>query len=163
MFLLLTVLPLVGYCWLASASPGWLLEPPLLDSSQTQGDHRVIFHPFSWWAWFPSPLRPCFNVFQGKVVAQWVGPRDVLQDLRPRALRHHPLSQPVSKFHPCWGRSGTASPNTGHSPDAGRENKPKKGGICVANHTSPIDILILCNDGGYAMVQMQPFIENTPH
>uniref|UniRef100_A0A3B5KHQ6 1-acylglycerol-3-phosphate O-acyltransferase 9, like n=1 Tax=Takifugu rubripes TaxID=31033 RepID=A0A3B5KHQ6_TAKRU len=27
-----------------------------------------------------------------------------------------------------------------------------KGGICVANHTSPIDIVILCNDGGYAMV-----------
>uniref|UniRef100_A0A8C6P0Q0 1-acylglycerol-3-phosphate O-acyltransferase 9, like n=1 Tax=Nothobranchius furzeri TaxID=105023 RepID=A0A8C6P0Q0_NOTFU len=33
-----------------------------------------------------------------------------------------------------------------------RENKPKKGGICVANHTSPIDVVILCNDGGYAMV-----------
>uniref|UniRef100_H3DES7 1-acylglycerol-3-phosphate O-acyltransferase 9, like n=2 Tax=Tetraodon nigroviridis TaxID=99883 RepID=H3DES7_TETNG len=32
------------------------------------------------------------------------------------------------------------------------ENKPRRGGICVANHTSPIDILILCNDGGYAMV-----------
>lgn len=33
-----------------------------------------------------------------------------------------------------------------------RENKPNKGGICVANHTSPIDIVILCNDGCYAMV-----------
>uniref|UniRef100_A0A1A8L851 1-acylglycerol-3-phosphate O-acyltransferase 9, like n=1 Tax=Nothobranchius pienaari TaxID=704102 RepID=A0A1A8L851_9TELE len=33
-----------------------------------------------------------------------------------------------------------------------RENKPQKGGICVANHTSPIDVVILCNDGGYAMV-----------
>uniref|UniRef100_A0A7N6F760 Phospholipid/glycerol acyltransferase domain-containing protein n=1 Tax=Anabas testudineus TaxID=64144 RepID=A0A7N6F760_ANATE len=33
-----------------------------------------------------------------------------------------------------------------------RENKPQKGGICVANHTSPIDIVILCNDGCYAMV-----------
>lgn len=33
-----------------------------------------------------------------------------------------------------------------------RENRPKKGGICVANHTSPIDIVILCNDGCYAMV-----------
>ncbi|XP_074527498.1 glycerol-3-phosphate acyltransferase 3-like [Halichoeres trimaculatus] len=33
-----------------------------------------------------------------------------------------------------------------------RENKPKKGGICVANHTTPIDIVILCNDGCYAMV-----------
>ncbi|XP_049326443.1 glycerol-3-phosphate acyltransferase 3-like [Astyanax mexicanus] len=33
-----------------------------------------------------------------------------------------------------------------------RQNKPKKGGICVANHTSPIDVVILANDGGYAMV-----------
>nr|XP_033819621.1 glycerol-3-phosphate acyltransferase 3 isoform X1 [Geotrypetes seraphini] len=33
-----------------------------------------------------------------------------------------------------------------------KENKPKKGGICVANHTSPIDVLILANDGCYAMV-----------
>lgn len=33
-----------------------------------------------------------------------------------------------------------------------RENKPQKGGICVANHTSPIDIVILANDGCYAMV-----------
>uniref|UniRef100_A0A671VL39 Glycerol-3-phosphate acyltransferase 3 n=1 Tax=Sparus aurata TaxID=8175 RepID=A0A671VL39_SPAAU len=31
-------------------------------------------------------------------------------------------------------------------------NKPQKGGICVANHTSPIDIVILANDGCYAMV-----------
>ncbi|XP_063314821.1 glycerol-3-phosphate acyltransferase 3 [Pelobates fuscus] len=33
-----------------------------------------------------------------------------------------------------------------------KENRPKKGGICVANHTSPIDIIILANDGCYAMV-----------
>uniref|UniRef100_A0A8C7GLA9 Glycerol-3-phosphate acyltransferase 3 n=1 Tax=Oncorhynchus kisutch TaxID=8019 RepID=A0A8C7GLA9_ONCKI len=33
-----------------------------------------------------------------------------------------------------------------------KENKPQKGGICVANHTSPIDIVILANDGCYAMV-----------
>ncbi|CAF94330.1 unnamed protein product, partial [Tetraodon nigroviridis] len=33
-----------------------------------------------------------------------------------------------------------------------RENKPRKGGICVANHTSPIDVVILANDGCYAMV-----------
>ncbi|XP_030647232.1 glycerol-3-phosphate acyltransferase 3-like [Chanos chanos] len=33
-----------------------------------------------------------------------------------------------------------------------RENRPKKGGICVANHTSPIDVVILANDGCYAMV-----------
>ncbi|KAM9701097.1 LOW QUALITY PROTEIN: glycerol-3-phosphate acyltransferase 3, partial [Menidia menidia] len=33
-----------------------------------------------------------------------------------------------------------------------RENRPRKGGICVANHTSPIDVVILANDGCYAMV-----------
>ncbi|CAB1352926.1 unnamed protein product [Coregonus sp. 'balchen'] len=33
-----------------------------------------------------------------------------------------------------------------------KKNKPQKGGICVANHTSPIDIVILANDGCYAMV-----------
>ncbi|KAK1176187.1 glycerol-3-phosphate acyltransferase 3-like [Acipenser oxyrinchus oxyrinchus] len=33
-----------------------------------------------------------------------------------------------------------------------KENRPMKGGICVANHTSPIDIVILANDGCYAMV-----------
>uniref|UniRef100_A0A3Q1CMI1 Phospholipid/glycerol acyltransferase domain-containing protein n=1 Tax=Amphiprion ocellaris TaxID=80972 RepID=A0A3Q1CMI1_AMPOC len=34
----------------------------------------------------------------------------------------------------------------------GSENKPKNGGICVANHTSPIDVIILASDGCYAMV-----------
>uniref|UniRef100_UPI00358DDABF glycerol-3-phosphate acyltransferase 4-like n=1 Tax=Myxine glutinosa TaxID=7769 RepID=UPI00358DDABF len=33
-----------------------------------------------------------------------------------------------------------------------RENIPKKGGICVANHTSPIDTIILANHRCYAMV-----------
>ncbi|EPY76870.1 1-acylglycerol-3-phosphate O-acyltransferase 9 [Camelus ferus] len=33
-----------------------------------------------------------------------------------------------------------------------RQYKPQKGGICVANHTSPIDVLILTMDGCYAMV-----------
>ncbi|XP_028654883.1 glycerol-3-phosphate acyltransferase 4 [Erpetoichthys calabaricus] len=33
-----------------------------------------------------------------------------------------------------------------------RENRPKNGGICVANHTSPIDVIILASDGCYAMV-----------
>lgn len=37
---------------------------------------------------------------------------------------------------------------------AHRENKPQKGGICVANHTSPIDVVILANDGCYAMVSI---------
>uniref|UniRef100_A0A6Q2Y007 Phospholipid/glycerol acyltransferase domain-containing protein n=1 Tax=Esox lucius TaxID=8010 RepID=A0A6Q2Y007_ESOLU len=32
------------------------------------------------------------------------------------------------------------------------ENKPKNGGICVANHTTPIDVIILANDGCYSMV-----------
>ncbi|KAG2469541.1 GPAT4 acyltransferase, partial [Polypterus senegalus] len=32
-----------------------------------------------------------------------------------------------------------------------RENRPKNGGICVANHTSPIDVIILASDGCYAM------------
>ncbi|KAM9841677.1 glycerol-3-phosphate acyltransferase 4-like [Aulostomus maculatus] len=33
-----------------------------------------------------------------------------------------------------------------------RENRPKNGGICVANHTTPIDVIILANDGCYSMV-----------
>ncbi|XP_076020465.1 glycerol-3-phosphate acyltransferase 3 [Genypterus blacodes] len=33
-----------------------------------------------------------------------------------------------------------------------KQNKPQKGGICVANHTTPIDVVILANDGCYAMV-----------
>ncbi|XP_032808357.1 glycerol-3-phosphate acyltransferase 3-like [Petromyzon marinus] len=32
------------------------------------------------------------------------------------------------------------------------ENRPRKGGICVANHTSPIDVVVLAADGCYAMV-----------
>ncbi|XP_034402419.1 glycerol-3-phosphate acyltransferase 4-like isoform X2 [Cyclopterus lumpus] len=33
-----------------------------------------------------------------------------------------------------------------------RENKAKTGGICVSNHTTPIDVIILANDGCYSMV-----------
>ncbi|KHN72483.1 Glycerol-3-phosphate acyltransferase 3 [Toxocara canis] len=33
-----------------------------------------------------------------------------------------------------------------------RENRAKHGGICVANHTSPVDIMILSCDNCYAMV-----------
>nr|XP_054099868.1 glycerol-3-phosphate acyltransferase 4 isoform X1 [Callithrix jacchus] len=32
-----------------------------------------------------------------------------------------------------------------------RENRPRNGGICVANHTSPIDVIILASDGYYTM------------
>lgn len=38
---------------------------------------------------------------------------------------------------------------TYHNP----ENRPD-GGICVANHTSPIDILILASDNAYALVRV---------
>lgn len=34
-----------------------------------------------------------------------------------------------------------------------RKNRPRNGGICVANHTSPIDVIILASDGYYAMVR----------
>uniref|UniRef100_A0A663LZ16 Phospholipid/glycerol acyltransferase domain-containing protein n=1 Tax=Athene cunicularia TaxID=194338 RepID=A0A663LZ16_ATHCN len=34
----------------------------------------------------------------------------------------------------------------------GRENRPQEGGICVANHTSPLDVLILATDGCYSLV-----------
>ncbi|XP_054613266.1 glycerol-3-phosphate acyltransferase 4-like isoform X2 [Dunckerocampus dactyliophorus] len=33
-----------------------------------------------------------------------------------------------------------------------RENKPRGGSICVANHTTPIDVIILANDGCYSLV-----------
>ncbi|XP_014805574.1 PREDICTED: glycerol-3-phosphate acyltransferase 3-like [Calidris pugnax] len=33
-----------------------------------------------------------------------------------------------------------------------RENRPREGGICVANHTSPLDVLILASDGCYSLV-----------
>nr|XP_020140857.1 glycerol-3-phosphate acyltransferase 3-like [Microcebus murinus] len=33
-----------------------------------------------------------------------------------------------------------------------KQYRPQKGGICIANHTSPIDVLILTTDGCYAMV-----------
>ncbi|XP_009638292.1 glycerol-3-phosphate acyltransferase 3 isoform X1 [Egretta garzetta] len=33
-----------------------------------------------------------------------------------------------------------------------RENRPQEGGICVANHTSPLDVLILASDACYSLV-----------
>ncbi|XP_075006081.1 glycerol-3-phosphate acyltransferase 3-like isoform X1 [Calonectris borealis] len=33
-----------------------------------------------------------------------------------------------------------------------RENRPQEGGICVANHTTPLDVLILASDGCYSLV-----------
>ncbi len=39
-----------------------------------------------------------------------------------------------------------------------RENRAKGGGICVANHTSPIDVVILGCDNTYAMVNSSLFL-----
>nr|XP_054099876.1 glycerol-3-phosphate acyltransferase 4-like isoform X1 [Callithrix jacchus] len=36
-----------------------------------------------------------------------------------------------------------------------REDRPRNGGICVANHTSPIDVIILASDGYYTMAGVQ--------
>ena len=44
---------------------------------------------------------------------------------------------------------------TYHNP----ENMPKDG-ICVANHTSPIDVLILACDNAYALVREGPRLYN---
>ena len=38
----------------------------------------------------------------------------------------------------------------------GAENRPKSG-ICVANHTSPIDVLCLASDNAYALVRTPAF------
>jgi glycerol-3-phosphate O-acyltransferase 3/4 len=35
-----------------------------------------------------------------------------------------------------------------------RENRPQSDGICVANHTSPIDVVILSCDRAYALVNI---------
>lgn len=63
-----------------------------------------------------------------------------LQLLVRRSFFHRHLSEITKKY----STSSTLN----------RENKPQKGGICVANHTSPIDIVILANDGCYAMVSI---------
>ena len=34
-----------------------------------------------------------------------------------------------------------------------KENRPKTDGICVANHTSPIDVMVLGADNAYALVK----------
>ena len=39
------------------------------------------------------------------------------------------------------------------------ENKPKNG-ICVANHTTPIDVLILACDNAYDLVSIRFFLDN---
>ena len=37
-----------------------------------------------------------------------------------------------------------------------KEFRPKSDGICVANHTTPIDVVILQMDGTYALVRGRP-------
>ncbi|KAH9362949.1 hypothetical protein HPB48_014269 [Haemaphysalis longicornis] len=48
----------------------------------------------------------------------------------------------------AFGSRGYAQLNTVHF----RENRAKPGGICVANHTSPIDVAMLASDNCYALV-----------
>lgn len=97
----------------------------------------------------------------------------VLPDLRARSDGHHHLPRQVrvhggSGWHGgwrCWNLGGW-SPGQTCVPDASshanshcssnlvnRKNRPRNGGICVANHTSPIDVIILASDGYYAMVR----------
>lgn len=33
-----------------------------------------------------------------------------------------------------------------------KQYRPGKGGVCVANHTSPIDVIILSTDTNYSLV-----------
>lgn len=35
-----------------------------------------------------------------------------------------------------------------------KEFRPKTGGVCVANHTSPVDVLILSTDNNYSLVSL---------
>lgn len=96
----------------------------------------------------------CLFVFQREELAERAGAPNLLQDLCSRPVSHHPLSQQVGSSPACvhvtsalaYKGEGGVSPH--------RENKPRKGGICVANHTSPIDVVILANDGCYAMVSL---------
>uniref|UniRef100_A0AAZ3R262 Phospholipid/glycerol acyltransferase domain-containing protein n=1 Tax=Oncorhynchus tshawytscha TaxID=74940 RepID=A0AAZ3R262_ONCTS len=61
-----------------------------------------------------------------------------------------PLRIMLASIGLTWLVIGTTA--VGFLPNWRYKNRPRKGGICVANHTSPIDIVILCNDGCYAMV-----------
>uniref|UniRef100_A0AAV2J0R0 EF-hand domain-containing protein n=1 Tax=Knipowitschia caucasica TaxID=637954 RepID=A0AAV2J0R0_KNICA len=66
----------------------------------------------------------------------------------PDGALHSGLSEKVHIV--CYGvfvRALTAIITYHH-----QENKPRDGGICVANHTTPIDIIILANDGCYSLV-----------
>lgn len=33
-----------------------------------------------------------------------------------------------------------------------KQYRPKNGGVCVANHTSPVDVLVLSTDNSYSLV-----------
>lgn len=33
-----------------------------------------------------------------------------------------------------------------------KQYRPKTGGVCVSNHTSPVDVLILSTDNSYSLV-----------
>ncbi|XP_050309199.1 glycerol-3-phosphate acyltransferase 3 [Anthonomus grandis grandis] len=67
-------------------------------------------------------------------------------------IRQDDLRRQVNKYVSimCFGILSRAisSVITYHN----EENRPKEGGICVANHTSPIDVLILMCDNCYSLI-----------
>lgn len=93
----------------------------------------------------------------------------MLQDLCQRSLCHHSIPQQVSiqtnylEIHLGSNVSINIFDVIEINASFYRENKPQKGGICVANHTSPIDIVILANDGCYAMVGNMNMAVSTYH
>lgn len=93
------------------------------------------------------------DFYQCEELAERAGAPDLLQDLCSRPVSHHPLPQQVSSS-PARARDISARWQRLARCVFHRENKPRKGGICVANHTSPIDVVILANDGCYAMVSL---------
>ena len=87
----------------------------------------------------------------------------MLSDLRASPDGHHHLPRQVRGLRLGWGDGAAARPESrwmvSHSflllwvHLKRRKNRPRNGGICVANHTSPIDVIILASDGYYAMVR----------
>ena len=49
-------------------------------------------------------------------------------------------------------RTLTTQVNTSFQCSCYRQNKARGGGTCVANHTSPIDAIMLACDGNYSFV-----------
>lgn len=82
--------------------------------------------------------------------------------------RHYRTTSSVVRGPCVWGgrssyRATVSTGTTHRTTCVCRENHPRKGGICVANHTTPIDIVILANDGCYAMVSRHHSSSDTCH